>query len=288
MNTYTSHNQYTIPKLRSKTSSEANLIETLHWYYPGTSRTAAECVLKTHNIDGSFLIITERDSGYYKFYDLCVWNVGTPSHFQIKYCKEQNLIEFGLKKYNFAQFKDQFEKPSRIVRSDKDVILLKLPLPSNVREPSGLWDNIITQDLVRADHMPELSMKRMLSEPNLLTDLGIKGGFLTKRGHIIKSWKLRWFQLERQNLSYFEEKPHVMKNPNPKPKGVLDLTETIQFIQEDHTVKQPFCFAIILPRKTFSIYADNAVDYRSWIEALKAAIDKYQSESKRNLPADYL
>ena len=281
-------NQYNIPIMRGKTSSVANLIETLDWYYPGTTRTAAECVLKTHNIDGSFIIINEGKSGYYQFYDLCVWNVGTPSHFQIKYCKDLNLIEFGLKRYNFAQFKDQFERPSRLIRSDKDVILLKHPLPSNVREPSGLWDNIITQDLVNSTVGQVLTLKRMHSDPNLLSDLGMKGGFLTKRGHVRKNWKRRWFQLERHNLSYFDAKPHVILNPNPKPKGILDLSETLQFIPEDHTVKQPFCFAIVLARKTFSIYADNAFDYRSWVEALKNAIDKYQDESKRTLPRDFL
>ena len=289
MDGYNTNNSFAVSKMRSKTSANANLIETLNWYYPGTTRNAAECVLKTHNIDGSFLIIKERIGGYYEFYDLCVWNVGTPSHFQIKYCKELNLVEFGLKKYNFAQFQAQFEKPSRIVRSDKDVILLKYPLPSNVREPSGLWDNIITQDLdVNVDRIPNISLVRMQSDPNVLSDLGMKGGYLIKRGHLIKNWKRRWFQLEKQNLSYFEAKPHLIHNPNPKPKGVLDLTETLQFITEDHTVKQPFCFAIVLTRKTFSICADNAVDYHSWIEALKTAIDKYQDIAKRNLPTDFV
>lgn len=34
-----------------------------------------------------------------------------------------------------------------------------------------------------------------------------KIGLLTKQGHIVKSWKPRWFVLKNHNLFYFKEKP---------------------------------------------------------------------------------
>ncbi|KAI6652728.1 Dual adapter for phosphotyrosine and 3-phosphotyrosine and 3-phosphoinositide [Oopsacas minuta] len=276
-----------LPQMR-KSSGGTNAIDTLPWYYPGTDRHAAECVLKTHDIDGSFIIIKERIIGDYEYYDLCVWNVGTPSHFQVRYRRDVDEIEFGLKKYSLSTFKQQFERPSRIVKSDRDVILLKHPLPNNVREPIEIWDVVITQDLVRSDK--EIRFMRVKSDPNILSScsLGVKGGYLIKRGHVRKNWKRRWFVLDKNILNYYEMKPNLNDNPNPKPKGIIDLSETIQFTAEDHSVKQPYCFAIHVSKKIYLISAETEIDYKSWVEALKTAIEKYQDTDKRNVSSDFV
>lgn len=283
-----------LPSMRRTLNVEkTNFIETLPWFYPGTNRNIAECVLKQHDIDGSYIMIKERVNGLYEYYDLCVWNAGTPSHFQVKYRKDLDEIEFGLKKYNWTAFNDRFQRNYRIVRSDKDVILLKHPLPRNVREPSGMWDEIITQDVILIS-TPDLEFKRVLSDPNLLSassssccSLGVKGGYLIKRGHVRKNWLKRWFVLEKQILSYYETKPHPIHSPNPKLKGMINLTEALRFVSEDHSVKQAFCFSIILSKKIYIICAETESDYKSWVETLKTAIDRYRDSFARTLPGNY-
>ena len=37
----------------------------------------------------------------------------------------------------------------------------------------------------------------------------LKEGFMVKRGHVVKNWKLRWFVLRASNLSYYKN-PGVM------------------------------------------------------------------------------
>ena len=283
-----------LPRMtRTLKVEKTNLIETLPWFYPGINRNIAECVLKQHDIDGSYLMIKERVNGVYEYYDLCVWNAGTPSHFQVKYRKDLDEIEFGLKKYSWSAFNDRFQRHYRIVRSDKDVILLKHPLPRAVREPSGIWDNIITQDVLLIS-VPNLDFKRVLSDPNLLSasssgcfPLGVKGGYLIKQGHVRKNWLKRWFVLDKQNFSYFETKPHPVHSPYPKLKGVINLAETLRFVSEDHSVKQAFSFSIILSNKAYTICAETENDYKSWVETLKTAIDRYRESFVATLPARY-
>ena len=262
------------PRLRK------NGLETLDWYFPGTPRTpriAAECVLKAHHIDGSFLLIKEAVGPHYDIYALCAWNFGTPSHFLVKYNKTMNQIEFGVKEYDFTTFKNEFEKPSRIIRSDRDEIILRYPLPNSVREPS-VYDTIYEQVPIARNH----------SVPDILesnSSLGVKGGYLIKRGHVVKNWKLRYFILDKYTLKYYESKPGP-GNRSPKLKGVVDLRDTIQFVEQDHSVKQPNSFAIVLGSKTFSISAENKKDYASWVEALRIAINRYQDIRKKNLDMD--
>ena len=282
-----------LPCMTRTLVGKTNFIETLDWFYPATNRNIAECVLKQHDIDGSYLMIKERVNGLYEYYDLCVWNAGTPSHFQVKYRKDLDEIEFGLKKYCWSAFNDRFRRHYRIVRSDKDVILLKHPLPRNVREPSGIWDTIITQDVLLISE-PDLEFRRVLSDPNLLStfgydscSLGVKGGYLIKRGHVRKNWLKRWFVLDKHYFSYYETKPHPINNPNPKLKGVINLAETLKFVPEDHSVKQAFSFSIILSKKMYTICAETENDYKSWVETLTSAIDRHRDSFGGTLPANY-
>jgi hypothetical protein len=43
-----------------------------------------------------------------------------------------------------------------------------------------------------------------------------KEGFLTKQGHIFKSWKRRWFILQGNMLFYFEDKPTKVRRMKGK------------------------------------------------------------------------
>lgn len=52
-----------------------------------------------------------------------------------------------------------------------------------------------------------------------------KGGYLTKQGHKVKSWRRRWFVLHPDTLAYYP-KPNQMK-----PLGVVKI-EDISAVRE--------------------------------------------------------
>jgi len=90
-----------------------------------------------------------------------------------------------------------------------------------------------------------------------MSDKIIKEGYLTKRGHAVKNWKLRWFILrETLNkdifLDYFEKKD--------KPaKGKIDLNE------KDFKVEQ--CDSETGKNYTFKIFVEGKKDRSYYIQA---------------------
>lgn len=52
-------------------------------------------------------------------------------------------------------------------------------------------------------------------------------GFLVKRGHVIKNWKLRYFKLENGKLSYYEGGDRSYSEAGRTLKGTVDLTNAL-------------------------------------------------------------
>src|SRR3989338_8114685 len=94
----------------------------------------------------------------------------------------------------------------------------------------------------------------------------VKEGFLTKQGHIVKNWKLRWFVLrEDGNFEYFA-------SPSDKtPKGRLKITGDMKIEVHDVPKIKPNSF-ILQSKKPFLLSAETLDSRQSWIRALNNAI----------------
>merc|ERR1712135_268683 len=85
-----------------------------------------------------------------------------------------------------------------------------------------------------------------------------KHGFLTKRGGNIKSWKIRYFTLRGYELKYYDE-PVATKCISS-----LDLSSCTKVFQ-DSTQNKPYCFGVVLPDRTSSMYAPGPAERAEWL-----------------------
>lgn len=88
-------------------------------------------------------------------------------------------------------------------------------------------------------------------------------GFLTKRGHIVKNWKQRWFVLQKQTLFYFKGKT------DPSPIAGLSIAgATLRDLPDDG---RPFCFELnaVRDKKVFRIAAGSEDELKRWKSALE-------------------
>jgi len=88
----------------------------------------------------------------------------------------------------------------------------------------------------------------------------MKEGYLVKQGHIIKSWKKRWFVLQNDMLFYFE-------SPNDEfPIDFIQLSgcEIAIYEQKQFTIK----LATTLDPKIFYLSGKSKVEIEQWIQAI--------------------
>jgi dual adaptor for phosphotyrosine/3-phosphotyrosine/3-phosphoinositide len=89
-----------------------------------------------------------------------------------------------------------------------------------------------------------------------------KEGYLTKLGRIRKSWRIRWFILRNQYLSYYRTKQHKT------PIGTINLTRAIS-VDLDDTKQKDFCFRIIMPSRTWYFLGNSLDDSQQWVDLLR-------------------
>lgn len=91
-----------------------------------------------------------------------------------------------------------------------------------------------------------------------------KDGYLSKEGHILKTWKKRWFVLKGNFLYYFKD------NSLSNLRGVISLKDVT--IKEAPGKEHPYCFAI-RKKNTFGettfLSSSNKKDYKEWLNLLK-------------------
>ncbi|KYQ93181.1 hypothetical protein DLAC_05817 [Tieghemostelium lacteum] len=107
-----------------------------------------------------------------------------------------------------------------------------------------------------------------------------KSGFLSKINGLMKSWKTRWFSLERDILSYYKY------NNDPKPQGELQILEikSIDILPKDKKFK-PYvhCFQIVHPKHTLILAAENEEVMKEWVAVLGRAKQYWEDWSNISL-----
>ena len=90
-----------------------------------------------------------------------------------------------------------------------------------------------------------------------------KEGWLTKEGKKFKSWKRRWFVLNKTQLNYY-------KTPGTKLLGTIELSKAIKIDVND---EQSNLFEIFIPNvRTYRLKSDSKEELASWITILKSCI----------------
>ncbi|EGC36344.1 hypothetical protein DICPUDRAFT_151224 [Dictyostelium purpureum] len=110
--------------------------------------------------------------------------------------------------------------------------------------------------------------------------LPTKTGFLFKMNGLMKSWKTRWFSVERDLLSYYKY------NNDPKPQGELQILEikSIEILPKDKKFK-PYvhCFQLVHPKHTLILAAETEEVMKDWVNILNKAKQYWEDWSNISL-----
>eukprot|EP01103_Thecamoeba_quadrilineata_P013356 TRINITY_DN3690_c0_g1_i2.p1 TRINITY_DN3690_c0_g1~~TRINITY_DN3690_c0_g1_i2.p1 ORF type:complete len:108 (+),score=12.41 TRINITY_DN3690_c0_g1_i2:144-467(+) len=103
-----------------------------------------------------------------------------------------------------------------------------------------------------------------------------KEGYLEKRGHIIKNWKLRWFILDGVCLTYTEN------NKTKRLCGRINL-ERAKIEESSELMKRPYTFALSCgtgEKKVFYITAPNTEEYQDWYNTLSKILKELEGAGR--------
>ncbi|KAJ8336303.1 hypothetical protein SKAU_G00396460 [Synaphobranchus kaupii] len=209
----------------------ADELETLCWYHYDLSRHAAEALLLSNGRDGSYLLRNGHEGP--NFLALSVRAKDSVKHFHVNRGAEG--YSFGFNVFPSLQnFVEHFANQPLLGSDSGTLLILKSPYPRRVEEPS-IYESVRVHT----------AMQTGRTEKDLVAtapSLGTKEGYLVKQGAVVKSWKTRWFTLNRNQLKYFKDKMF------DEPIRTLDLT-SCSAVQFDYSQERVNCFCLVFPEK---------------------------------------
>ena len=255
-----------MPRPSSFTLSTDDPMGILDWFHPQLTRHAAECMLIDNAPEGTFLLRPSSDG---EGYVLSVKLSSSVQHVRIT-IGPGGRYHFGNSSFQSVRsLKRHFEIEKPVIGGDSGIrVLLKFPYSRYVEE-SHLYTEVVhhavTNMMESSDSESEVSVNtedRSTSMDVRTMAISSKEGYLTKQGRIRKSWRVRWFVLRNQFLSYYRTKQHK------KPLGMLDLTRALS-VEFDNTKHKEFCFRIVLPGRTWYFLGNSVEDCQQWVELLR-------------------
>eukprot|EP00761_Pharyngomonas_kirbyi_P001359 gb/GECH01001363.1/.p1 GENE.gb/GECH01001363.1/~~gb/GECH01001363.1/.p1 ORF type:complete len:415 (+),score=185.12 gb/GECH01001363.1/:1-1245(+) len=103
----------------------------------------------------------------------------------------------------------------------------------------------------------------------LMKQTKIKEGWLTKRGHVVRNWKTRWFVLRKDELLYFKS-PNEQKANNGIPINQYSSIEEVQKMK-------PNCWKMISDGKATYMYANTPDEKNEWMDLIHKVIEYNKS-----------
>ncbi|NP_001297682.1 dual adapter for phosphotyrosine and 3-phosphotyrosine and 3-phosphoinositide isoform 2 [Mus musculus] len=183
-------------------------------------------------------------------------------HFHVEYTGYS--FKFGFNEYSsLKDFVKHFANQPLIGSETGTLMVLKHPYPREVEEPC-IYESVRVHT----------AMQTGRTENDLVPtapSLGTKEGYLTKQGGLVKTWKTRWFTLQRNELKYFKDQM------SPEPIRILDLTEC-SAVQFDYSQERVNCFCLVFPFRTFYLCAKTGVEADEWIKILRWKLSKIRKQ----------
>lgn len=229
------------------------MLENLIWYHGNISRHIAEALLMANGMEGSYLL---RDGSQQN--ELCISVRGRDSVRHFKVLKEQGIYKFGVTDFTTLEsLINHFANQPLLGGVSGTLVLLKHPYPKVVEEPDN-YENIVLQSTARTG----------ATEKDLIFDtradsLASKEGFLTKQGFYVKSWKVRWFVLTKNELSYYADQT------KDKPIKTLDLTDCQECYKADDVPGKDFCFCLEFPDRKWIFQSSSDEEQEEWVKMIK-------------------
>lgn len=106
-----------------------------------------------------------------------------------------------------------------------------------------------------------------------LSPIGFKTGLLTKQGAFVRNWKLRYFSLTWNSLSYFEPDPRIFISNI--------LLNSCQHLAPGNDEK-PFAIHLRTRERTYIFLTDDKRERQHWMEALRALISVHIPKVAQN------
>lgn len=241
------------------------------WYHPHLTRHAADCMLIDNASEGSFLL---RPSTSTEGYVVSIKMSSSVQHVKVE-VTAGGSYRFGNSTFSSVDsFRRHFEVEKPVIGGDSGVMVaLKYPYTRYIDE-SHLYTDVVHHAVT---HMLEESSgsefssgsdvcqsEEMKSYQKTLA-VSSKEGYLTKQGRIRKSWRVRWFVLRNQQLSYYKAKQ------SERPIAVLNLTNAKE-VRYDDSKRKDFCFRLVFPHRTYFLYANSSEDCEQWVELLRSKV----------------
>ncbi|XP_032806013.1 dual adapter for phosphotyrosine and 3-phosphotyrosine and 3-phosphoinositide isoform X1 [Petromyzon marinus] len=240
------------------TSVEKEL-STFQWYHGTMSRHVAEAMLMQNGQEGSYLFRRGLDGQFV----LAARSKDSVRNFQVSW-SETRGFSFGFTIFpTVKEFADHLANEPILGSETGGLISLRFPFPREVAEPS-FYDPIIVHTAMR-------SGRTIDDVPTYASSVGTKEGFLNKQGNRVKTWKRRWFTLQRNELKYFKDRKDT------EPIKALDLSRCTA-VQFDYSREKVNCFCLVFPERTFFLCAKNALEADEWIKLLRWKMNQEQKQ----------
>ncbi|XP_064618036.1 dual adapter for phosphotyrosine and 3-phosphotyrosine and 3-phosphoinositide-like isoform X2 [Liolophura sinensis] len=223
--------------------------ELLDWYHPNADRHVAESLLLHNGVDGTYLLRPSSKRGEYALSVRCNDSV---KHFTISV--QGNELRFGHGIFSsMADFLHHFANKPLISGESGQLMLLREAYPRQVEEPDE-YDTV----KVHAEF-------NIGDETDRKIDFSVnsKEGFLTKLGLHFKTWRSRWFVLQKNELKYFKDKN--MKTPI----RVLDLNECVECKRDEVSYpSKANVFRLVFDWRTFYFFSPTEQEMEEWIRLI--------------------
>ncbi|XP_065910163.1 dual adapter for phosphotyrosine and 3-phosphotyrosine and 3-phosphoinositide-like [Dysidea avara] len=230
----------------------------LDWFHPHLSRHAADCMLIDNAPEGSYLLRPSNDGEY----ALSVKMSASVQHVHLHHTKDG--YKFGQSAFNSVkELRRHFEVEKPVIGGESGITVhLKFPYSRNCDE-EHLYLDIVTHTVTRlTDRGAQYaSMKRPEPAQSVAFPISSREGYLTKVGRMRKTWKIRWFVLRNDYLSYYKNRQAT------EPVRKLNLKEATD-VKIDHTKGKQNCISITFPWRTFYLIADTPEDCDQWLSLI--------------------